>query len=61
MQGDVRVSVLRRSMERAYGTRRAGERVGAKSHEESQQLIKITEKKKKKDSDGMKEWKHKRS
>lgn len=47
-------------MERAYGTRRAGERVGAKSHEESQQLIKITGKKKK-DSDGMKEWKHKRS
>lgn len=46
MQGDVRVSVLRRSMERAYGTKRAGERVGAKSHEESQQLIKITEKKK---------------
>lgn len=58
-QGDVRVSVPRRNMERAYGTRRAGERVGAKSHEESQQLIKITEKKK--DSDGMKEWKHKQS
>lgn len=45
-------------MERAYGTRRAGARVGAKSHAESQQLIKIT---KKKDSDGMKEWKHKQS
>lgn len=35
-------------MERAFGTGRAGERVGAKSHVESQQLIKITKKKEKK-------------
>jgi len=48
-------------MERAYGTRRAGERVGAKGHAEPQQLIKITKQTKKKDSDRMKELKHKQS